>query len=67
MILPTHFVAVTVWVESMRLVPQAPRERRIAFVNGLGTSVMGATVVSTLVGYNLAATLPHCLARLCCS
>ena len=58
LILPTHFVAVTVWVESMRLVPQVPREHRIAFVNGLGTGVMGATVVSTLVGYNLAATLP---------
>ncbi len=56
--LPTHFVAVTVWVESMRLVPQVPRERRIAFVNGLGTGVMGATVISTLVGYNIAATLP---------
>jgi predicted branched-subunit amino acid permease len=58
LILPTHFVAVTVWVESMRLVPQVPRERRIAFVNGLGTGVMGATVVSTLIGYNIAATLP---------
>lgn len=58
LVLPTHFVAVTVWVESMRQVPSVPRERRIAFVNGLGTGVMGATVVSTLVGYNLAATLP---------
>ena len=35
-----------------------PRERRIAFVNGLGTGVMGATLISTLVGYHLAATLP---------
>jgi predicted branched-subunit amino acid permease len=58
LVLPTHFVAVTVWVESMRLVPQVPRERRVAFVNGLGTGVMGATVISTLVGYNIAATLP---------
>ncbi len=58
LILPTHFVAVTVWVESMRLVPSVPRERRIAFVNGLGTGVLGATLVSTLVGYNLAAILP---------
>ncbi|MDQ8726277.1 AzlC family ABC transporter permease [Bradyrhizobium sp. LHD-71] len=58
LILPTHFVAVTVWVESMRLVPSVPRERRIAFVNGLGIGVLGATTVSTLVGYNLAAILP---------
>jgi predicted branched-subunit amino acid permease len=58
LILPTHFIAVTVWVESMRLVPGIPRERRVAFVNGLGTGVMGSTVISTIVGYNLAATLP---------
>jgi hypothetical protein len=35
LILPSHFVAVTVWVESFRLLPHVPRERRIAFVNGL--------------------------------
>lgn len=58
LILPTHFIAVTVWVEGMRLVPGIPRERRVAFVNGLGTGVMGATIVATIVGYNLAATLP---------
>lgn len=58
LLLPAHFIAVTVWVESMRLVPGIPRERRVAFVNGLGTGVMGTTVVSTLVGYHLAATLP---------
>ena len=58
LILPTHFVAVTVWVESMRIVPSVPRERRVAFVNGLGTGVMASASISTLVGYNLAATLP---------
>ena len=26
LILPTHFVAVTVWVESMRIVPSVPRD-----------------------------------------
>src|SRR5262245_16372627 len=58
LVLPTHFVAVTVWVESMRIVPSVPRERRIAFVNGLGTGVMCSAATSTLVGYNLSATLP---------
>jgi predicted branched-subunit amino acid permease len=58
LILPTHFIAVTVWVESMRIVPTVPRERRVAFVNGLGTGVMASASISTLVGYNLAATLP---------
>ncbi|ETR75473.1 branched-chain amino acid permease (azaleucine resistance) [Afipia sp. P52-10] len=58
LILPTHFIAVTVWVESMRLVPGIPRERRVAFVNGLGCGVMLSTVVSTIAGYTLAAALP---------
>src|SRR5205085_2109012 len=48
LILPTHFVAATVWVESMRVVPSVPREHRIAFVNGLGTGVMISASVSTL-------------------
>jgi hypothetical protein len=42
----------------MRRVPSVPRERRVAFVNGLGTGVLGLTVLSTLVGYHVAATLP---------
>jgi len=58
LLLPSHFVAVTVWVESMRLVPTVPRDYRIAFVNGLGTGVMSSAVISTVVGCNLAATLP---------
>lgn len=58
LILPTHFIAVTVWVEGMRRVPDVPRERRVAFVNGLGCGVMSMTVLSAIVGYNLAATLP---------
>jgi predicted branched-subunit amino acid permease len=58
LLLPTHFVAITVWVEAMRLVPGLPREHRIAFVNGLGTGVMTSAILSTVIGYNLAATLP---------
>jgi predicted branched-subunit amino acid permease len=58
LILPTHFVAVTVWVASMQQVPHVPRERRIAFVNGLGTGVLALSIVSTQIGYNVAATLP---------
>jgi hypothetical protein len=42
----------------MRRVPRVPRERCIAFVNGIGTGVMISASLSTLIGYNLAATLP---------
>ena len=36
----THFIAVTLWVECFRLLPQVPRERRIAFTHGLGTGLV---------------------------
>jgi predicted branched-subunit amino acid permease len=58
LIVPTHFVAVTVWVESMRTVPMVPRDYRIAYVNGLGTGVLFSATSSTMLGYHLAATLP---------
>src|SRR6195256_6402842 len=36
LVLASHFVAVTLWVECFRLLPQVPRGRRIAFGQGLG-------------------------------
>jgi predicted branched-subunit amino acid permease len=42
LILPAHFVAVTVWVEALRLAPDQPREQRIAFCNGLGVGIISA-------------------------
>lgn len=56
--LPAHFVAVTFWVEGLRLLPHVPREWRIAFANGLGTGLTGTCVVGTAIGYLLAAKLP---------
>src|SRR5260221_13213306 len=43
LLLPTHFTAVSMWVESLRLLPTVPYEYRIAFCNGLS------------VGYNVTA------------
>jgi predicted branched-subunit amino acid permease len=62
LILPSHFVAVTVWVESFRLLPHVPRERRIAFVNGLGCGLASLSCIATILGYGLAANLPPLLA-----
>ncbi|MDB5501417.1 MAG: AzlC-like [Tardiphaga sp.] len=58
LILPSHFIAVTLWVECFRLLPQVPRERRIAFVNGLGSGLVAMSMTATLIGYQLAANLP---------
>jgi predicted branched-subunit amino acid permease len=59
LILPAHFTAVSVWVETLRLAPQWPRENRVAFGNGLGSGLMIVSLLATVVGYSLAAALPR--------
>jgi predicted branched-subunit amino acid permease len=61
LLLSSHFIAVTLWVECFRLLPQVPRERRIAFVNGLGVGLVSVCLVANLIGYELAARLPQLL------
>src|SRR5664280_1832522 len=62
LVLATHFVAVTLWVECFRLLPQVPRERRIAFTHGLGIGLLCVCLVATTLGYGLAASLPQLFA-----
>jgi predicted branched-subunit amino acid permease len=62
LVLATHFVAVTLWVECFRLLPQVPRERRIAFTHGLGVGLLCVCLVATTLGYGLAANLPQLFA-----
>ena len=57
LILPAHFTAVTLWVECHRFLPHVPRERRIAFVNGLGTGLVCVSLTGNTIGYLLAANL----------
>jgi predicted branched-subunit amino acid permease len=59
LLLATHFIAVTLWVECFRLFPLVPRERRIAFTHGLGVGLVSVCVVATTLGYGLAANLPQ--------
>ncbi len=61
LILPTHFIAVTLWVECFRLLPQVPRARRVAFTNGLGVGLQSVCLTATAIGYGLAANLPPLL------
>ncbi|HEX5213789.1 MAG TPA: AzlC family ABC transporter permease [Pseudolabrys sp.] len=58
LLLPMHFTSVSMWVESLRLLPTMPRERRVAFCNGLSIGYMGTAVTFGFVGYYLAAGLP---------
>lgn len=57
LVLATHFVAITLWVECFRLLPKVPRERRITFIHGLGAGLVVVCLTATTVGYGLAANL----------
>jgi predicted branched-subunit amino acid permease len=62
LVLATHFIAVTLWVECFRLLPHVPRERRIAFTHGLGIGLVSVCLIATTIGYGLAANLPQLFA-----
>jgi predicted branched-subunit amino acid permease len=62
LLLPTHFTSVSMWVESLRLLPAIPAENRIAFCNGLSTTYMAIATTFGFVGFYLAAKLPPLLA-----
>jgi len=61
LILPAHFTAASMWIESLRLLPAMPRAQRLAFSNGLGTGFNIAAQVGGVIGFILAARLPHVL------
>jgi len=61
LVLPAHLTAVSMWVESLRLLPCVPRQERIAFANGLGGGFMAAAHIGTVLGYYLAVSLPAVL------
>jgi predicted branched-subunit amino acid permease len=64
LILPAHFTAISMWVEALRLLPQVPRENRIAYCNGIGTGFVAIAMTATAVGYYAAGGLPLPLAAM---
>jgi predicted branched-subunit amino acid permease len=62
LVLVAHLTAVTLWVECFRFLPQVPRERRIAFIHGLGSALVVIGLVATTIGYGLAASLSQLFA-----
>lgn len=58
LVVPVHFMAVSVWVEAMRVTPSMPREHRISFCNGVGMTLLTTGTVMTAVGYYMSALLP---------
>ncbi len=57
LVLVAHLTAVTLWVECFRFLPHVPRDRRIAFIHGLGGGLVSVCLVATTIGYALAANL----------
>jgi predicted branched-subunit amino acid permease len=62
LIVVAHFTAISMWVESLRLLPAVPRERRVAFCIGLAMGLMSSAVIAGFAGFYLAAGLPMLLA-----
>ncbi|MFA6268004.1 MAG: AzlC family ABC transporter permease [Pseudolabrys sp.] len=58
LVLPAHFTSVSMWIESLRLLPQLAPEHRIAFCNGLSVTYIATAATFGLVGFYLAAGLP---------
>jgi len=61
LVVPAHFTAISMWIESLRLLPKLPRAGRIPFANGLGTALMAGAVVASVIGFRLAQALPSLL------
>ena len=61
LLLPAHFTAASMWVESFRLLPPLPREQRIPFCNGLAVGFMLSGHVGSVIGFYLAGSLPTLL------
>jgi predicted branched-subunit amino acid permease len=61
LVLPAHLTAISMWIESLRLLPTWPRATRIPFANGLGVGFMLAAQAGTVLGFYLAAALPPIL------
>jgi predicted branched-subunit amino acid permease len=62
LLLVAHFTAITLWVECHRFLPQVPRDKRIAFVHGLGTGLLCVSLCANTIGYFLAANLSQTFA-----
>jgi predicted branched-subunit amino acid permease len=60
--LAAHFVAVTAWIEGMRRLPKLQPQERMPFFLGLGSVLVVASAIATVIGFELASALPAWLA-----
>jgi hypothetical protein len=53
-----HYVAVPVWVESLRRLPAIPPEQRLPYYFGFANATIGVSALLTGLGYFLADAVP---------
>ncbi len=62
----SHFVAMTMWVEGMRLLPKVPVEGRPAYTLAMGATYVGVSTLATGPGSSWRAACRRPSARACC-
>lgn len=62
MMLCAHMVAISLWVEGLRLLPGIDAEGRVPFFLGLATGLLTSATLATAAGYGLAGIIPHAFA-----
>jgi predicted branched-subunit amino acid permease len=62
LMLIAHYVAITAWVHSMRVLPDMPIEQRIPYFLGFANTVLIAATIATGAGYYLIGQLPTAFA-----
>jgi predicted branched-subunit amino acid permease len=58
LVLPAHLIAISMWIETMRLAPGVVRENRMAFGCGIGVGLLATSLLATAIGFYLASLLP---------
>lgn len=57
-----HFVAVTVWVETMRRLPELPREARLPFYTAMTLTLLPLVLIAAALGHAAAGAVPTAIA-----
>jgi hypothetical protein len=62
LLLPSHFTAISMWVECLRLLPSIPVEQRIRYANGMSFGFVSSAMIGGAVGFYLTGGVPAVLA-----
>ena len=62
LVLLSHFVAVTAWVEAMVRLPKLPRHARVPFFAGFVVTLSSLNMAATGIGHAIASAVPPMLA-----